>query len=791
MKAFLENLIFRYRGVILLLFLVATAFMLNSAMQLKVDAGFHKLLPLSHPYMQTFVDYESEFGGANRILVALIRHDGEDIFEPGFFETLRQVTDEVFFIPGIDRARVTSLFTPNVRFIEIVEDGFAGGNVIPDNFAPTPEMFERVRGNVVKSGQVGRLVTEDFQGAMVSAEVLEVDPTTGERLDYQEVARMLEERIREQYETDELSVHIIGFSKVIGDVADGARSVIAFFFIAFAITAILLYFYTLSLRLTVAALACSVTAVIWGLGMLTQLGFGIDPMSILVPFLIFAIGVSHGVQMISAWNSTLLFGGAVDRDEGGFTDLANSEIKGTDSLTAARDAFRRLLVPGGIALLSDTIGFLTILLIEIEIIQELAITASLGVAVIILTNLLLLPILLSYVHIKDLGAFRKKHTKRVTQRARMWRHLSVMAEPRPAMAAVAVMVALFGFGIWKGQDLKIGDLHEGVPELHEHSRYNVDSRVITQRFAIGVDILSVIAEADVDACTRHEVMDTIDQFAWRMRNVSGVHSVISLPQVAKIVNAGWNEGNLKWRELPRNAQMLQQSVSTVDTSTGLLNSDCSAMQVLVFTVDHKAETIARILDEVKAFESTHGTEGLAFRLASGNVGVMGATNEAVAEAQMPMLMWVYAAIIALCLLTFRSVRGTLCIVIPLSLVSVLAYTLMTFLDIGLKVATLPVVVLGVGVGVDYGIYIYSRMKTFLDEGLALREAYERALAMTGKAVLFTGVTLAIGVSTWIFSALKFQADMGVLLTFMFLLNMVGAVLLIPALARLMFWKKYA
>src|SRR5690606_22588069 len=125
---------------------------------------------------------------------------------------------EVFFIPGIDRGRVTSIFTPNVRFIEIVEDGFAGGNVIPVDFEPTPEMFERVRANVVKSGQVGRLVTEDFQGAMVTAEVLETDPTTGERLDYQEVSRMLEERIRAQYETEDLSVHIIGFAKVIGDV---------------------------------------------------------------------------------------------------------------------------------------------------------------------------------------------------------------------------------------------------------------------------------------------------------------------------------------------------------------------------------------------------------------------------------------------------------------------------------------------------------------------------------------------------------------------------------------------
>ncbi|MCA1798734.1 MAG: MMPL family transporter [Xanthomonadaceae bacterium] len=784
MKAAIEAFVFRFRVVIVSAFVLGTVFMAYSASQLLVDAGFHKQLPLEHAYMQTFIEYEREFGGANRILVALIKEDGSDIFEPAFFDTLRRVTDEVFFIPGIDRARVTSLFTPNVRFIEVVEDGFAGGNVVPDDFEPTPEMFERVRGNVVKSGQVGRLVTEDFRGAMVSAEVLEIDPTTGERLDYQVVASMLEERIRGQYETDEVSIHIIGFAKVIGDVADGARSVIAFFFVAFAITAVLLWFYTLSMKLTVAALACSVTAVIWQLGMLPILGFGIDPMSILVPFLVFAIGVSHGVQMISAWNASVLFGRSAS-SESGYADL-DGAVDGTDSLSAARETFRRLLVPGGIALLSDTVGFLTILLIDIEIIQELAVTASIGVAVIILTNLILLPLVLSFIRIRNIDAFRAKHVQQIKNRDGLWRALSRMTEPKFAWTAVLVMVALYGFGVWKGQDLQIGDLHAGVPELREGSRYNVDSRVITERFAIGVDILTVIAETETDGCIRHDVMDTIDRFAWRMRNVTGVHSVISLPQVAKVINAGWNEGYLKWRELPRNSQMLQQSVSTIDTSTGLLNADCSAMQVMIFTADHRAETIERVVDEIKAFEAAQTTENLTFRLASGNVGVMAATNEAVQAAQIPMLAWVYAAIIALCLLTFRSVRGTLCIVIPLALVSVLAYALMTFLDIGLKVATLPVVVLGVGVGVDYGIYIYSRLAGFLKEGLPLKDAYQRTLAMTGKAVIFTGITLAIGVSTWIFSALKFQADMGILLTFMFVLNMVGAVLLLPALARIMF-----
>ena len=171
-----------------------------------------------------------------------------------------------------------------------------------------------------------------------------------------------------------------------------------------------------------------------------------------------------------------------------------------------------------------------------------------------------------------------------------------------------------------------------------------------------------------------------------------------------------------------------------------------------------------------------------FRLASGNVGVMAATNRVVDAAQFPILIYVFGAIIALCLLTFRSLRATLSIVLPLSLVSLLGYALMAETQIGLKVSTLPVVAFGVGIGVDYGIYIYSRFQAFLEEGLSIFDAYHETLKITGSGVLFTGITLAFGTATWIFSPLQFQADMGLLLTFLFLVNMLGALLVLPAIA---------
>ncbi|MGH8494931.1 MAG: efflux RND transporter permease subunit [Gammaproteobacteria bacterium] len=756
---FLERLIFARRAWVVAAFALVTVFMGFAAAQLRVDAGFSKLLPLEHEYMQTYVEHREEFGGANRVLIALIAKNG-DMFTPEFFAALKSATDDVFFIPGVDRATVRSLFTPNVRFTEVVEDGIAGGNVVPADFQPTEEGLEQVRKNILKAGIVGRLVANDFSGAIVSAQLLEINPETGAPVDYIEVAHQLEGKIRAPLETEDLSVHIIGFAKVMGDISDGAARVVLFFAIAFLITAILVYFYCQSLRITLIPLACSLVAVVWQLGLIRLLGFGMDPMGILVPFLIFAIGVSHGVQMISAVRAEV--------------------FDGLDSEEAARASFRRLLVPGGIALASDTIGFITILLIEIRIIQEMAIGASLGVAAIILTNLVLLPVLMSFVSYDE--RYRRRLMRRADRLDPVWRALASVSRRGPAAAIIAAAMLLLAFGAWKSRDVRIGDLHRGVPELREDSRYNLDSELISERFSIGVDILSVIVETDAGGCIDHGIMTAIDDFAWHMANVDGVHSVVALPGVAKIISAGWNEGSLKWRVLSRNSQVLVQAVNFIETSTGLLNQDCSVIPVMLFTEDHKAETISHIVGEVKQYREEHPSKEVTFRLATGNVGVMAATNEEVEAAQFPILVGVFSAVFLMCWFTYRSLRAVLCIMLPLGLVSLLAYALMALLEIGLKVNTLPVVALGVGIGVDYGIYIYSRFQAVLKGAGSIHEAYWRTLRITGFGVLFTGVTLAIGVATWIFSPLKFQADMGILLTFMFLVNMLGAILLLPALA---------
>ena len=287
---FAERAVFGNRTVVLVLFALITIAMGWFGAQLRVDAGFKKQIPLKHEYMQTFLDYEKEFGGANRILIAVMAKNG-DMFSQPFMQTMEKITQDVKTIENVDEARIRSIFTPNVRFVEVVEDGFAGGNVIPQEFTPnvegfeaTSEQFATIKANIEKANIVGRLVAKDFSGAMVWAELVPEGGESQVKLDYQKVASQLE-GIRAKYENDATSVHIIGFAKMVGDISDGARSVIIFFFLTIAFTWILLFLYSSSVKLATLTVFCALIAVLWMLGALKLLGFGIDPMNMLTPFL--------------------------------------------------------------------------------------------------------------------------------------------------------------------------------------------------------------------------------------------------------------------------------------------------------------------------------------------------------------------------------------------------------------------------------------------------------------------------------------------------------------------------
>jgi hypothetical protein len=452
-----------------------------------------------------------------------------------------------------------------------------------------------------------------------------------------------------------------------------------------------------------------------------------------------------------------------------------------------------------------------------------------GVALTIFTDLILLPVLLSYTRLRNLPRKREYRLRQLTRFDRVWALLSHLSRRWAAALVIVVGLVAWFFAEQHGDQVMVGDAEEGVAELRADARYNQDSRVITDKFALGVDILNVIAEAAPAACTQSwQAMETIDRFSWHMANVEGVQQVMSLPMAAKIVNAGWNEGSLRWRVLPRDADTLRVATQGFETDSGLLNADCSAIPVMIFLTDHRATTIDRVVDAVKAFRASDGAnvqalrtllaveegeplpdpdrtnareaharaaeaaqaagedytgDAVNLRIGTGNVGVAAATNDEVRKVEKRMLLLLYAAVFLMCLVSFRNPLAALCIVLPLVLVTELGHSLMVELDIGMKVNTLTVVALGVGIGVDYAIYIFARMREALQQGATLSESYFIALKTTGIAIFYTALTLAVGVAMWIWSDLKFQADMGVMLTFMFLVNMIAAIIFLPALCR--------
>ena len=806
-----ENFVFGARPLVLLVFAAVTVLMGWYAYQLKVDAGFKKQIPLQHEYMKTFLDYEADFGGANRVLIAVMAKDG-NMFSDEYLSTLQQVTKDVIDLEDTDDARSRSLFTPNVRFIEVVEDGISGGNVIPNDYDPsfqpgTPEQFEQIRGNIVKANILGRLVAKDWSGAMIWADIIpESDNKANPRkVDYQKIARQLE-AIRGKYEKGNISIHVIGFAKMVGDISDGAASVVKFFVITIAFTWLLLFLYSASVKLASLTVLCALVSVVWMLGALRLMGFGIDPMNMLTPFLIFAIAVSHGEQMINRFRGEIFFGGL---EEGTVDELRARAAHAVGPVEAARLSFRMLLVPGAVALLAGCIGFAAIMVIPIAMVRELAITATVGVALTILTDLVLLPVLLSYTKLRNLDRKREFRLRQLTRFDRAWAALSKLSKPAAAAIVIAIGLVTWFFAWQHGNRVMIGDAQQGVAELHPDARYNRDAVLISEKFALGVDILNVIAESGPSACTTsYRAMETIDRFAWHMQNVEGVVQVITLPAAAKLVNAGWNDGSVRWRVLPRDSDTLRQATQNFETDSGLLNADCSAIPVTIFTADHQSSTIDRVVAETKRFRQENkatdpgfaawrdaqvkaaqekgeefSTDRVNFRLATGSLGVAAAINDTVREKEHMILYLLYAAVLLMCWISFRSIRAALCVLLPLVLVTELGHSLMVYLGIGMKINTLTVVALGVGIGVDYGIYIFARMREAMLQGKSLSESYFIALKTTGIAIFYTALTLAVGVAMWIKSDLKFQADMGVLLTFMFIVNMIAAIVFLPALCR--------
>src|SRR5690242_17598493 len=477
---------------------------------------------------------------------------------------------------------------------------------------------------------------------MIYLPLLSKFPLTGKAIGYRDLSRVIEEKIRAKYEaasapgSPKIRVHVIGFAKLVGEPIDGLVKVIAFFLAAAVIATAIVYAYTRCVRSTALVVACSLVAVVWQLGIIALLGFELDPFSILVPFLVFAIGVSHGAQKMNG----------IVQDIG----------RGTHKLVAARYTFRRLFLAGLTALLADAVGFAVLMVIDIPVIRDLALTASLGVAVLIFTNLLLLPVLLSYVGVSAKAAARSLREERAETSGRglgaVWSWLDRFTTRGYALGAIATAIALAAIGLVVSAHLQIGDLDPGAPELRADARYNRDNAFITANYALSSDQFAVIVKSDREGCLKYPTLVDADRLAWTLRQLPGVQTTVSLADAARQITAGSFEGNPKWLTINRNQDVLNYAAQQASVNNpDLFNTECSVMPVIAYLADHKAETLARVVRASAAFADAHGADDRHFLLAAGSAGIEAATNIVVEQANRTMLLYVYAAVVVLCFVT--------------------------------------------------------------------------------------------------------------------------------------------
>jgi uncharacterized protein len=758
-----ERLLFNNRPLILLVCLFATLFFAFEATKVRLNASFENMIPTHQPFIVNFYHHYDDLQSQGNAIEIAVQVDHGTIINAHYLEMLKEINDKIYLLPNVDRAFMTSLWTPSTRWVSVVGDGLSSGPVISGAYDGSPAQLGQVAQNIAKTGEVGELVSDDFTSSMVYIPLLQYDGLTGQKLDYGQLAVELNQ-IRAEYASQGVTLRIIGFGMVVGDMINSIGKILAFFVASALIATIMLFWFTRCVRSTLLVVFASIVAVTWQMGILPLLGYNLTPYSVLVPFLIFAIGMSHGAQKMNG----------VMQDIG----------RGSHPLIAARHTFRRLFLAGFAALVCDAASFAVLLTIHIEAIRELAILASIGVGILIFTNLIMLPMVLSYTGVSKKAALRSLRNEGVPDGRvdhPLWNFLDKFTSRNWAATAIVLACVLAVIGVGVGRHVQVGDIDKGAPELRQDSLYNRDNAYIINHYSTGSDTLVVMVDTPPGGCLAYPTLSAMNNLEWQLDQMPEVQSTSSLGTFASQASMLLTENSPKWYELIKNQDFLGDLAQHLSQRQS--NFACSFNPLYVSLVDHKAATLTAVIDKVQNFmnDPRHQAPEFKMSLAGGNAGIAAATNIVIKQANRMMLFLVYSTVIIFCFIVFKSWRAVICAVLPLVLTSILAQALMVWLGIGIKVATLPVMALGVGIGVDYALYVLGIVIKQLRAGATLSQAYHRTLLFTGKVVLLTGFTLAAGVVTWTFSPIKFQADMGLLLSFMFLWNMLGAMVLLPSL----------
>jgi predicted RND superfamily exporter protein len=764
----IEKYVFYHPKTFLTTILLITALFATRVPYVQMYSDFADLLPQKHPYIMLHNEVRDTFGGANNVVMALTVREG-DIFDSDTLAKIHALTQKVDALPGVNHNLVRSVTHRTVRKTWMTEMGNLNSEPYYDPIYPDmdaqqlAEMREAVKANPTV---YGLLVSPDMKSAMIRATFNEG------QLDYEAIFNdlgKLKAEVLAMPKADsspEVDVYATGQPVLMGWVYSYLDQLIQIFLYTLAILLLLLLAYFRArfygILLPIIGVVISAT---WGLGIVSLLGYNLDPLTLVIPFLITARAMSHGIQLVERY----------------YTEVETS----SNNHEAAQRTFETLFRPGTLGVVSDAVGLLLIALGSSPINVKLGIYAAIWAFSVIFTVLITVPLVLSILPMK------KHQSTKIEKQGIFATIAGVVSSKGGATSLLLAATGVYLVGFYLASWVQIGDSEPGSPILYPNHDYNISSKHINANFP-GSEEMYIIARTDEPGgMKRPEVLRALQDFQIHMLYDPELGGAKGMPDLVKQVNRILHTDDPRWSVLPDDGSYVGGLMFAFMASSPIpgalkefVDTDDQTANMVFFYKDHKGETLRRAIHQAKTWieDPANKVEGLELRLAGGLIGVTAAQNESAFESNIVIIPAAMALIFIFVTLFYWSLHAGWLMFLAMTFCTVATYAYMGLNRIGIDVNTVPIIAVGIGVGIDYSIYMMDRIKEEThNAGGVLAEGIRRAIATTGKAIAFTAAALIGGVVMWVFlSDLRFQADAALLLIVMLVLNAVAATFLVPA-----------
>jgi predicted RND superfamily exporter protein len=754
------------RKLVLIVVTVITLIFAVFALRLNMVTRFDELLPQNHPFIQVHNQYSGTFGGANTITIMLEVKEGT-IFTKETLTKIFEMTQKLDKVYGVNHDLINSLAHRTNRRVRMLSGGMQVVEPVMANAPKNNQEVELVRQIVHTSRNLyGVIVSLDEKAALISATFIEG------RLNHRRLFDEISRSIIEPYEDANTQISVAGEPWKYGWVYYYAREVFVIFLGTAVLMWVLLYWYFRDIRGALRPTVTGVISAIWGLGFIDMIGFSLDPLTLVIPFFVTARAVSHSVQMHDRY----------------YEEYKKANWQKEPAIIAS---FAELFVPPLSGILTDALGLLVILFVPIVLLQKLAISAAVWILAITVSELLLNPIVYYYLREPDIRVVEAREHGLFKR--------FIYAATDTILSPVGKTLTLVSWGVvlaasvYYCQHLVVGDPTSAEPLLQRDAPYNVAHARIQEIFG-GIEPLMVVIErkeGKQNSVAAPEVLRAIEKFQRYMERDPSVGASFSFVDILPVVNSAIHDLEAKWEVLPRTPSQVSLLLAAYFNGTSyndtnrFIDFNLRSAPIWFYCTDHKGENIRRVLQRAREFIDANPLTAAQFRLAGGRIGVLAAANDELLKNDILVNVLGFTTIFIVLVVTYRSVMAGIYMLIPLLAANVVVNAYMGARDIGININTLPVVTVGVGFGIDYGLYIVSRMIEEYRTGMSLPEAIRVAVATSGKSVTFTAITMILGTLLWTFSHIRFNSEMGLLLALWMGISFLATVTLLPVMVVLL------